>query len=407
MRRSFVWVCAISSPALAAGPTTEVELLQAYAESDLARSDLDAARAQSRSNRTVPTLFENPALTVAHEEARGPAGATTDVIGGEVTVDLGLSGLAYRGAGRAAKLSGEQRVALTWLDGACELRRRAVSAWATETLADAHRRTADRVRTLSENLASRADAGDASGYARDRLALEAAAIWLDADTATGDADAERARLEAWIGRPVEQVALSPLPPLPALEDLRVELDAHPEQIALRHEVDAAKGTLGAAQRAALPDLTLSAASRWDALPDSTVASQGFEVGGALELPLFDWSRSSVRAAQAGHATAEADLRRRQADQLAEVQGAWHRVAALSSDLAMPSPEAVWQGALQRFDAGETSLEALLQTAAGVQSGEVARIERERRLRLAHLDLSCSVGSFAVPELQTVLEESRP
>ena len=391
-------------PALAA-PMTEAELIRDYLDGPVAGAELRAVEARAASQGTGPAALPNPELEARHEAARGPAGATTDAIGGAVSLDLGFSALAERAAAGLRGDAGERWQRAATVSAACELRGAALAHWSASEQSAVAGSAQARLDDLTDALGSLAEAGEVSAYTRDRAALTASAHRAAAAASLGEALRSQAQLSGLLGGAVDSVQLAPIGPLPALEDaVEGALSEHPALAALRLERDAAARSEAASRRAAAPDLRVSAGARWDAPVDGE-ASPGYEIGGALELPLFDWSRADVRASVADSAAIEARIARAEAAALSAVEGAWRRADALGAAGEGPlDPEAIWRAARTRYVGGEASLDELLQVAQDVESALLAHIEAERLLRAAHLDLDCAVGRFHAPGLQSVLED---
>ena len=386
---------------VAASPRTEAELVQLYLDGPVGVAERMALEARSEAAQTAPALA-NPELEVRHEEARGPAGATTDALGGSIALGLGL--LAER---RAADLRGE--AAERWTEAAvmqsiCDVRRDSTELWAASRRASAVDESQGRLEQLASVLRQLAEAGEAAGYDRDLAALSVTVHSLERTETAGAVDALRTQLSALTGEIVDEVQLAETPPLPTLPVVEERLVAHPELKALRLEQLAAERSVVAARRAALPELRVFGGARWDA-PVGGTATPGMELGGALEVPLFDWARQEVRHLDAQRAKSTADHLRREADLRAAIQSAWGRAAVLSELSEPPDPGEMWEASVTRYTAGESSLEDLLQVAESVEQATVFGLERERRFRQARIDLACASGRFDEPSIQNVFEGS--
>lgn len=388
-------------------PVSELELVRRFLEAPVAVADLHAAEARARADRTAVSLLGEPALEVRHEEARGPAGATTDALGGSVSLDLGLSPLGYTRAARLRGSAGEHRRRAVALEAICGFRLQAVDLWSASRSASISASSRERLDALLETLGALAEAGEASGYDRDRAAL--AVLAHGAPTAARRDEAERLRavISALVGGDVGgDVVLAEVPDLPDLPEAIGHLASHPALQALELERAAERVARDAARRDQLPDLTLRGGGRWDAPAGGGSATPGFEVGGAVQIPWTDGSRADARQRTADHADAEARLARATAELQASVRGAHRRVAILQSDaIESVEPDAVWEAAVDRYGAGEADLDELLQVAAAVEEARLALVARERQLRHAHLELSCATGRFAAPSMQSLLEEA--
>lgn len=386
--------------AAAAEPIPEEDLVRAFLEGPVGTTQATAAEAQQRADGTAGPLLANPELEVRHE---APAGSVSDAIGGSMVFDLGLVALTERGAaGLLGDAAGERGKAMR-LASICDLRRDAVDLWAAgvsrQTIADGQALLEDLVGTLGELAA----AGEASGYDRDRTELEVATHRLDADRAQGSLLDLQAHLSSTTGTPVTAVTLRPLGPLPALEDLPQRVESHPALVSSTLGRDADGKLEAAARRAFLPDLRVSAAQRFDSIGQADAVA-GFEVGAAVEVPLFDQGRATTRTAAASHRASEASTADLRAALTAAATGAWGRATALQQDVPdRVEPTAIWVAATTRYTAGESTLEDLLQTADAVEHARLAAIERQRLLRRAHLDVACATGTFTDPAMQALLE----
>jgi len=389
----------------ASAAESELEVIRAVLDGPVGLAERAVAEAEARAAAVSPAR-SHPALEVRHEEARGPAGATTDVVGGSASIDLGLSGLADRQAARLRGESGEQWRAVVVLDAICAARRDLVELWAANGRAAAVSESQKRLQQLVTSLVELAIAGEASGYERDRGVLFVGAHEVEFITAQEEVTQHRAHLSSLANRPVEEVSLTLLEPLPTLEDAQRALSGHPELVSLRLAREAAGRSQVAARRGVVPELRVSGGARWDALPGGA-ATPGMELGGAMSLPILDGTRTEVRRAETGRARADARYLRREAELMAAVEAAWTRASRTNPSSRLLEPEGLWTASLMRYEAGETSLDALLEVAEDVEAASIAIFERERLNRLARIDLSCASGRFEEPALQALYEGLLP
>lgn len=388
-----------------AAAASEAALIGTYLSGPVAAAGQQATAAAVRASSAAPPLLDSPELAARQEVARGPAGATTEAIGGGITLDLGLSSLAARDAARLRGEAGDPLRQSQILAAVCTIREEALASWASEEAARARGETLSRVASLGEALGALSAAGERSGYDRDRIALAVLTHRSAAAAAAGEAAAQRARLSALVGEPVEAVTLAGLPSLPPLEAVREQALAHPRLVSLRLERDAAARGVAAARRAAVPDLSLSGGVRWDTPPMGGASSQGYELGAALELPVFANGRADIRDAEAVLAAAASRLVQQTAEVVAAAEGAWHRASALQEPAA-PS-RSLWEATQARYRGGEADLEEVLQIAQALDEAQRAFADQQRQVRQAQLDLSCAAGGFRVPEIQSIYEEHLP
>jgi outer membrane protein TolC len=393
----------LPTPVGASDGVPEAQLVRAALDGGAVHARIDATRARGDAAGVAAPLLDNPVLEARHEQANGLAGASTDFVGG--TLGFGLGGGAEA---RAARLRGQ--AADAWLRAdvvaaICTVRRDALELWRTGQRAAAAARAQGRLRAVLDRLGALAEAGEAAGYDRDRMALAVATHQHTADSATVERVAAHAALSAQVSAPVTGVALSPLAPPPdrvaALDTAR---SSDPILEALRLEREAAERAWVAARRAALPELTLSGGARWDAMPDGSERTPGFEVGAGLSLPAFDRNRSQVATRNAAVAELDARIAAREAALVATVAAAWEQAALVGPPPVLPSTESVWRGALDRYAAGEATIDELLTVAADLEAAEAGAAAGEALRRSAGLDLSCTVGAFPEPAIQDLLEE---
>ncbi len=401
-RRSVALVGLLTLPTLALSTSAvdELAFLDQALTSPVIAARLQASRARVAADGTHPALFQNPSVQGRHEEARGIAGATTDAVTASWTLELGFPGPVE---GRAATLQAEAGEALRRaevVDTVCTLRRGALDLWVANERQAAMDEGHARLDRLLRHLEALATAGDTSPYELDRARAADTIHQALHDKALVETEAIRSRLEGLTGTVWQDVDLLPLE--------TPVLDAPPRDpllAALQTEHSAAERSLVAARRAAVPDLNLFGGTRWDAPPRTTDRSRGWEAGASLSVPLFERNQVAIAEAQARLTDIEAEVTRRSAEVEAHVLAARRRVEALGP---LPPPVdglRLWQGALSRYEAGESSLEDLLRVTETVTTARIARAEAEQLRRAARLDLSCALGFFPEPSLQRLVEET--
>jgi outer membrane protein TolC len=398
MRR--IWLgCALAVPARAGQP--EIELVERYLRSEAVAARVEAGRARVEGASAGPAVLPNPELLARHENAPGAA-TVTSVVGAGIDLDLGLSALSERSAAREAGAAAEALRTVELLDEVCAFRSELIEAWAADGHARVVATAQERVEALAADLTGLAEAGEVAAYDRDRASLAASTHRVSLDTARGDAGAALAQLEAHVGG-IDGVDLLPLPPLPDLATF--EASAHPRMAAALARVRSATAARAAARRTTWPAVSVSAGLRSDTTT-GLEPQQGFELGGTLQVPLWDWSRPERMAAHAQVSAARADSATVERDVLGGIAAAHARAAAFEGP---PRPGvdagAVWRAASALYLAGEETIGTLLAAASDVEAAEIAAIERERRQRHARLDLDCATGRLAPPELQVALEET--
>ncbi len=378
---------------------TEVELLRRALSMPTLQAELAAVEARGEAQGSGPALLANPELTARHEQEGGGA-STTDALGGALSFDLGLSTLAERQAADLRGRAAPSRSRAAVLDAICTVRGAALDQWQSQEQLRALEEALARLERLERDMGRLAEAGESSGYDRDRVALARLTLAVERDRMRVEAAHAAAALAGWTGEPVPQLSLAPSSGAAG----RGEPASDPTLAALRLERDAAQRSLAASRRSTLPDLVIEGGARWDTPANGGAGNPGFELGGALELPLFDWNRAGRSDAQASLREAEAALLRREAELRARVEAARLSVEQLGAAPTGLDAEAVWTGAVARYVQGEASIDELLEAAQDVAEASAAMAVGEALRRRAALDLSCALGSFPEPEIHSLYEE---
>lgn len=260
---------------------------------------------------------------------------------------------------------------------------------------------ADRVRDLAAVLARRESAGDAAGF--DRLRADRELLELEADRAAAGIDRARAQgmLAGFFGdvadpsRLVAAAVSTPPPAVPPLEALIETAEStRGELSALRHDRDAARFSLRAADRRLIPEPEIVAGTK-----SSTAA--GGDLGSVVTvhatLPLFDRARPERALALAREAQAEARisaLRVALRGQIAALRGVVieRRAAAerYRAD-AIRSADQIERIAQVSYDAGERGILELLDA---YRTGGTARLRQaalDAAVRQAEIELAFVSG----------------
>lgn len=393
-----------ASSAAATEPVDEVELLRALLSGPAFTAQLTAAEAQADARGTAPPVLSNPELQGRYEDARGQTGATTEGLGASLSIDLGFADALEARAASLRRRAGHSQVRALRLEAICQTRARALDLWALgerrHVAGLAHDRL-DGVVALAEQLAT---AGEVSGFDRDRVLLAASVHRVSHDQAESRALGLRAELWATTGLQLDSIRLLPVGPLEDRATLvAAALETDPVRRSLQLERDAAETSLRARRRAAVPDLVVQGGARWDRLPGASDRARGFEIGGALEIPLFDRHQQEIADARGSLAWITAEQVQREAEVRARVDAAWHQVHALSQPAETVDGTRIWEGARSRYASGEGSIEELLAVADDVEAAALAHVTLQRLNRRAHLDLACAVGRFVEPTIQRLLE----
>lgn len=390
----------------AEAPTYEIDLVRGFISSGSFQAERAANAETTLAAGTGPALLGNPELQVRHEDARGPAGANTDAIGAGLTVDLGFAATGHRQAAELRGRAGVHRERAVAIERICAFRGEVLELWTTQEQARVTMRAQARLEHLLEQTTALAGAGDVPGYDRDRTALVLVTHEVALSAVLGELESQKTRIEASSGLAVDHILLAPRVDPGPLDALLEAARQNPEIVALRLELEAAEQELAATRRETVPDLALYGGARWDDEVDGSSPTRGYEVGAALELPVFDLGGSERARAGAKVASADALLVRREVEVLANVEAAAGLVSRLDNDLRALDADRLWDAATERYFADEGGIGALVELADDLEAAGLSGVNHTASLRRADLDLACSVGVFAEPAMQSALEELR-
>jgi cobalt-zinc-cadmium efflux system outer membrane protein len=387
------------APAVANAQLTEEEAVErALARPevrDLVEGDVDVARGDA----VRAGLWPNPTLSYSREETSGgPARTTDDLALVAQTFDLaGRRGLRADAAGRRVEAT-RARGASARLALEGEVRVRFHQLLAAERRVAATAEGLRRIDVLSTAVGRRQAAGDASGYDRRRLEREHASIAARAAVEDADLARARARLAGLLGtKDVLAVSgeLLPADATPALDGLASRVASRPDLRALAEEAEAGSLDARAGGRGWVPELTLSGGYKGSTVQDYRL--NGFAVGVAVPLPLFDRGQDEAlrghgraRAARArlaletDAATAEVRGLHAQATALAEAARRFRAAALETSRRLIATADAAYRG-------GELGILELVDAHRGALDAELQAVELELAARRARIDLDLATG----------------
>ncbi|MEW6589875.1 MAG: TolC family protein [Pseudomonadota bacterium] len=393
-------VCLLALPlaAWAQAPLTEAEAVRlGLGRADLAeleRGTVAAAEAEVRAAGLIP----NPTLAYSRERTNGSPGSVEQSWMLEQTLDLsGRRGLRREAAGRRVAAVGAGN-ASRQLQLAADIRRsfhavllRQATIRATETWAQRFARVEGLVDTLAR-------AGEASGYDRRRLARERQTAEARLATERAELERDSARLMALTGvvqAPVLQGDLLP-PALPALDAALERLDRHPELQALARRAEAADLDGRAAQRGALPEVTVGVGPKQ--VESGGARDTGVAFSLSVPLPVFDRQQAGRQRAAAEAQQARAEYRLAKARAEGELRGLHRQAEGLRATAAdyrsqtlIASPELL-RIAEAAYQGGESSLLELLDAYRGALETETTALELEKRARDARIEFDLLTGS---------------
>lgn len=389
-----------TAPARAQAPWTDPRVVEGARErAPLAlMAQAEARRARARVEGVG--LHPNPFLDWERQETFAPNAQSQDVVRGHVPFDL--SG--RRDAARLlAQLDAEGSSARA-SDVGLGLAARALGlfyrALALERRLELLREGQAVLDEVSRVLASRQAAGEASGYERARLALEAELGRSRLARASAEQTVTLQQLAALLGdeagsRPVRgDFDVAAPPALDALMARAVE--SHPLLRSLQSRLDLAQRARGAADSAWIPRFEVFGGYNLQVGPQ---VGHGYAVGVVLDLPLFDRGQGEQAEADAALSSLEeyedalrAAVRAELAAARARLQAALaerRRFAEATSDDA----EVLLRAARSGYRGGERSLVELLDARRATLEVAERRLTLDLAARLADVELRRAMGAL--------------
>jgi len=360
---------------------TEAEFLSVLDETHPAVRESAGAVALAEARLLASRTFDNPVVEAAREDPGGPIGQT------DILVSWQIPNAARRPEinAREGEIGAARRRLAYDLLGYRLAMREAYAGWA---VAAARRQRlsiqAERVESLAQREAVRAERGEASGLEVRRLRLAAAT--LRSRVALADGESERARAEAAAWHPGLPADARPVLP---------ELPAAPSLEGTDTRVRAAQADLAAAELAELatrpivtsPEITVG----WQEQDIGLGTVSGPILGIAWSVPLFDRRQAARQSAGATLAAAGARLELAERESAAARNAASANFARLADALAeareeVGATERMLDGEEAAFRQGEAGLTDLLETHRSVTEAELALLDLHEAALAAHREL---------------------
>jgi cobalt-zinc-cadmium efflux system outer membrane protein len=302
----------LASGAAAQVPLTEEQYVERVLAASLEARVAEAEAALGQAEAVGVGLWPNPGLEWQRERAGSGRrqGESQDAV--LASIPLVLSG--RLGLEAKAARQGAQAVEARLARARAELRHEATRSFA-EVLGAQQRRiileeSVAALRRLAEAIAVRERAGEAAGYERLRIEVEAAAVedglrGALLDERQAQADALRLLGPGVKALPPLQGALAPAREVPDGATLLAELEARRADVrALTLEAQGAESARRAAGRSWIPEPTVSAGAQLLDVGQEG-SGVGYMVGISLPLPLFQRGQGGTARAEARRTLAEA------------------------------------------------------------------------------------------------------
>lgn len=389
-------LCATQS-AVAAEPAQE---LRATQDVCLRGPSHSVAAAQTRTGDAsvvAAGVLPNPSIVASHQETLTGVTDRETIVGLSVPIGVGGRYFLLQDAAQARSEQATATASATLLDAGLDFR----VAYAKAVLDQArletrikHQETLDQ---LSAIIEGREKSGEASGYDLSRQQMQARLHHLQVQTAQGEAQASRTRLDGWLSEPLELAKPDPttLGNFGAPQPLDVS-SATPRIRSLRAEARASTIEGRAARRRWVPDIQVSAGYRGVGIGSST--GHGISLGLTVPLTFFDHGQGEAAVADAAQATAEAEAERVLREQDAVLRAARSRLAALEQAVVEAEVATVEAGELEMsvqrlYRAGEVTITELLEALQNVETARLSKFELAEELVRARLAVMRASGTM--------------
>ncbi len=360
---------------------SEAEFLSVLDEAHPAVRESAEAVGRAEAGVLEARTFRNPELGAVREDPSGPIGQTDILVSWQLPgIERGPQIGAREGEVEAAR----RRFANELLAHRLAMRE-AYAAWAVAAARQNRLATqAERVESLAQREAVRAERGEASGLEASRLRLAAATLRSRVALAGVEGEQARAEAAAWNpGLPADAWPVLPeLPDAPSLDGADARIRTAEADVAAAELAELATRPIFAS-----PEVTLG----WHRQDFTSGAVDGPIFGVAWSVPLFDRRQAARRSSGAALEAARARL------ELAERESTSSRTAAnsnftrLAAALAearreLGATERMLDGAEAAFRQGEAGLTDLLETHRSVTEAELAVLDLHEAALAAHREL---------------------
>ena len=319
-----------------------------------AQRDVDASDGAARQ----AGAHRNPELNASVEDTRRATRTTTATV--DFPIELGGKRAARVGAAERARELAQAELGIAKAQLRADVVRAFFSVLVAQERVALTAHSADLAARGTDAVGKRVAAGKVSPVDELRARVDQANAQLEAAEAGAELQGARQTLAALWGEPelpfsqvqgdIEDAARPPLP----TADLARELDASPDLLASRLEIDRRRALVDVERSKGIPDLTVSVGAKRDNELGRTQAIVGLSV----PLPFFDRNQgatyeASKRAEKASDDHQAARLRAMTALQLASNQWAVARASAQTlKATVLPAAQQAYDAATKGFEAGK-------------------------------------------------------
>lgn len=397
--RHFLLLLLCALPSLVGAQTlTEAEALRL----GLSRAELHelerGTHALAAAEVTAASTWSNPTLDYDRERMRTSPRGTDETWKVAQTFDLsGRRGLRQDAAERRLDAANAHNTARRG-ELTAEIRRQFYDVLLSQRVIQATEAWVRRFILIESRIEKQARAGEASGYDRRRLTRERQTTEARLAAEQAKLLRQRERLAALIGRPVDELNGSLLPPaLPVLEVALAKLEQRPELQILTRRAEAADLEKRAATRGWVPDVTLGVGTKKS--DNGITTDHGAIVSLSIPLPVFDRQQAGAQRAAAEAMTARAELGLAKHRAEGDLRGLYRQTERLTTAAADYRAQAVTtvpellRIAEVAYQGGESTLLELLDAYRGALDTETTALDLEWQARAARIDYDLLIGSI--------------
>jgi outer membrane protein TolC len=381
---------------LAAEPLQEVRATEQVCSRGPAQRVAAAVRQSGEASVTAAGVLPNPSFVGSYQTTLDGLTDREVILG--LAVPLGIGGRYFllRDAAEERREQASSAADAMLLEAGLAFRGGYAKAVIDEARFEVRRQHQATLDGLSDAIRRLEKGGEASAYDLLRQQTQARLHRRLLQAAQGEAQASRARLDAWFSEPFELSKADPMSlanvphrsPGDAVETPRVR--------SLRAEARATAIEASAARRRWVPDLQVFAGYRGVGIASET--GHGISLGLTVPLTFFDHGQGEAAQADAAQVVAEAEAERLGREQSAELRAAHSRLSALDQAVADTEAASLEAAKLEAdaqrlYQAGEATITELLEALQDVENARLSRLDLAEELAMARLTLMRASGTM--------------
>lgn len=362
---------------------------------------LEGAAVAEEGRGRAASAYPNPEFSYLREQTFGAFGTREDYVAVSQTIDLGNRRGLREEAGHARARSAHREGDAARMVVAVDARQRFYEVLYRQARVPALEGWTARIDRALTIVTRREQRGDAATYDRRRLERERAVATGRLATERAALEGAQARLRAILGEAAQVPSLTgtllPEAEPAALPTLRASSASRPDLLALELRIEAGSLDRTAASRWWLPDLRLEGG--WKGVDLGRQGrTDGFLLGAALSIPLWDRSSGLARVAEGEERVAQGRRALLESELAGELGGAraeavrLRRAAAEFREQTTSASGDLVRIASAGYEGGELGLVELLDAYRGAADDAVTTLDMEHSARRARIELDRLIGA---------------